>query len=101
MRWCVGRAELLGVAQVEGAQVGHQAVSATPTSVNEQRVRDPATRAQLHQSLRSLPSDRFPTLVALGEHVWVDNRDQRFSAGLQVLVHGLEQALGLTPPNPD
>jgi AcrR family transcriptional regulator len=74
------------------------AVSATPTSVNEQRVRDPATRAQLHQFLRSLPSDRFPTLVALGEHVWVDNRDQRFSAGLQVLVHGLEQALGLTHP---
>jgi hypothetical protein len=44
---------------------------------------------------------RRSTSIALGEHVWVDNRDQRFSAGLQVLVHGLEQALGLTPPNPD
>ncbi len=68
------------------------AVSGTPTSVNEQRVRDPATRTQLHQFFRSLPPDRFPALVALGEHVWVDNRDQRFTAGLQVLVDGLEHA---------
>jgi AcrR family transcriptional regulator len=68
------------------------AVSSPATSVNEQRVRDHAIRAQLHQFFRSLPPDRFPTLVALGEHVWVDNRDERFTAGLQVLVDGLEQA---------
>ena len=66
------------------------AVSDTSTSVNEQRVRDPATRAQLHQFFGSLPPDRFPALVALGEHVWVDNRDQRFTAGLDALVAGLE-----------
>jgi TetR/AcrR family transcriptional regulator, tetracycline repressor protein len=70
------------------------AVSSPTTSVNEQRVRDAATRAQLHRFFRSLPADRFPALVALGEHVWVDNRDQRFTAGLQVLVDGLEQARG-------
>jgi AcrR family transcriptional regulator len=68
------------------------AVSSPPTSVNEQRVRDPATRGQLHQFFRSLPPDRFPTLVALGEHVWLDNRDQRFTAGLDVLVDGLQHA---------
>jgi AcrR family transcriptional regulator len=68
------------------------AVSSPRTSVNEQRVRDPAIRTQLHQFFRSLPPDRFPALVALGEHVWVDNRDQRFTAGLQVLVDGLEHA---------
>jgi AcrR family transcriptional regulator len=68
------------------------AVGSTPTSINEQRVRDPATRTQLHQFFRSLPPDRFPALVALGEHVWVDNRDERFTAGLQVLVDGLEHA---------
>jgi AcrR family transcriptional regulator len=68
------------------------AVGGTPTSVNEQRVRDPATRAQLHRFFRSLPRDRFPALVALGEHVWVDNRDQRFTAGLDVLIAGLEHA---------
>ena len=68
------------------------AVSGTPTSVNEHRVRDPATRTQLHQFFRSLPPDRFPALVALGDQVWVDNRDQRFSAGLQVLVDGLAHA---------
>jgi AcrR family transcriptional regulator len=68
------------------------AVSATPTSVNEQRVRDPAVRSQLHQFFRSLPPDRFPALVALGEHVWVDNRDERFTAGLQVLADGLDHA---------
>src|SRR4029434_5344092 len=38
------------------------AVSSPSTSVNEQRVRDPATRAQLHQFFRSLPPDRFPAL---------------------------------------
>ena len=68
------------------------AVSSPATSVNEHRVRDHAIRAQLHQFFRSLPPDRFPALVALGEHVWVDNRDERFTAGLQVLVDGLEQA---------
>jgi AcrR family transcriptional regulator len=66
------------------------AVSSPRTSVNEQRVRDTAIRAQLHEFFRSLPPDRFPALVALGEHVWVDNRDERFTAGLDVLVDGLE-----------
>jgi hypothetical protein len=48
--------------------------------------------AQLHAFLRSLPADRFPTLVALGEHVWLDNRDEQFAAGLDTLVTGLETA---------
>jgi AcrR family transcriptional regulator len=68
------------------------AVSSPRTSVNEQRVRDPATRGQLHEFFRSLPPERFPALVALGEHVWLDNREERFTAGLEVLVDGLEQA---------
>src|SRR5829696_7635193 len=68
------------------------AVSSPRTSINEQRVRDTAIRGQLHEFFRTLPPDRFPALVALGEHVWVDNRDQRFTAGLQVLVDGLEHA---------
>jgi AcrR family transcriptional regulator len=68
------------------------AVSSPRTSINEQRVRDTAIRGQLHEFFRSLPPDRFPALVALGEHVWVDNRDERFTAGLQVLVDGLEHA---------
>jgi len=72
------------------------AVSGLATSVNEQRVRDPATRAQLHQFFRSLPPDRFPALVALGHHIWVDNRDERFTAGLDVLVDGLEHQHGPT-----
>jgi len=68
------------------------AVSSPRTSVNEQRVRDAAIRTQLHDFFRSLPPDRFPALVALGEHVWRDNRDERFTAGVDVLVDGLEQA---------
>ena len=74
------------------------AVSSPATSVNEQRVRDQAIRSQLHQFFRS-PPDRFLALVALGEHVWVDNRDERFAAGLQVLVDGLEHAHN-TPHRP-
>jgi len=68
------------------------AVSSPRTSVNEQRVRDAEIRSQLHEFFRSLPPERFPALVALGEHVWLDNRDQRFTAGLDVLVDGLEHA---------
>jgi TetR/AcrR family tetracycline transcriptional repressor len=68
------------------------AVSSPHTSVNEQRVRDAAIRTQLHEFFRSLPPERFPALVALGEHVWLDNREERFTAGLEVLVDGLEQA---------
>ena len=66
-----------------------------PTSVNEQRVQDTATRNQLHAFLRSLPANRFPTLVTLGEHVWLNNRDERFTAGLDTLIAGLE-----TPRHP-
>lgn len=75
------------------------AVGTTRTAVNEQRVRDAATRNQLHQFFRSLPTDRFPALVALGEHVWLDNRDERFAAGLDILLDGLEHLVEqpLTP----
>lgn len=62
----------------------------SPTSVNEQRVQDTATRSKLHAFLRSLPADRFPALAALGEYVWIDNRDERFTAGLDTLVNGLQ-----------
>jgi Tetracyclin repressor-like, C-terminal domain len=68
------------------------AVSATPTAVNEQRVRDPAIRNPTPPVLPFAAPDRFPALVALGQHVWLDNRDQRFTAGLEVLVDGLEHA---------
>ena len=68
------------------------AVSSPRTSINEQRVRDAAIRTRLHEFFRSLPTERFPALVALGEHAWLDNRDERFTAGLDVLVDGLEHA---------
>jgi AcrR family transcriptional regulator len=64
----------------------------SPTSVNEQRVRDPATRKRLHAFLRSLPADRFPTLVGLGESVWTDNSDERFIASLDTIIDGLQTA---------
>ncbi|HSV68452.1 MAG TPA: TetR/AcrR family transcriptional regulator C-terminal domain-containing protein [Mycobacteriales bacterium] len=73
-------------------------VSDTRTSVNEQRVRDAATRTRLHEFFRSLPDDRFPTLAALGEHVWLDNRAERFTSGLNILIDGLEQARHTKPP---
>ena len=68
------------------------AAGSPPISTNQQRVRDQATRTRLHQFFRSLPPDRFPVLVALGPHVWVDNRDERFSAGLEMLIDGLQRA---------
>ena len=60
------------------------------TTVNERRVQDTETRRQLHAFFRSLPTDRFPALAVLGEYVWADNRDERFSSGLDTLLAGLQ-----------
>jgi AcrR family transcriptional regulator len=60
------------------------------TTVNERRVQDTETRRDLHAFFRSLPADRFPVLAVLGEHIWADNRGERFSAGLDTLVAGLQ-----------
>lgn len=73
-------------------------VSSPRISVNEQRVQDVTTRNRLHEFFRSLPDDRFPTLIALGEHVWLDNRDERFTAGITALLDGLERAQRPPPP---
>ncbi len=62
------------------------------STVNEQRVQDPATRLRLHTFLRSLPGGQFPALVAIGAHVWADNRDERFAASIQTLLGGIEAA---------
>jgi AcrR family transcriptional regulator len=74
-------------------------VSSARISVNEQRVQDTATRKRLHEFFRSLPGDRFPTLIALGEHVWLDNRDERFTAGINALINGLKRAQRPPPPS--
>ena len=63
---------------------------ADPASPAEQRLRDTATREQLHAFFRSLPADRFPALAAYGVHAWDGDRDQRFSAGLDTLLRGLQ-----------
>jgi AcrR family transcriptional regulator len=60
------------------------------TTVNEQRVQDTEARGQLHAFFRSLPAARFPVLAVLGEHVWANNRDERFTAGLDTLLAGLQ-----------
>ncbi len=62
------------------------------TTVNERRVQDAATRSQLHAFFQALPSSRFPVLAALGEQVWADNRSERFSAGLDTILAGLQAA---------
>ena len=65
------------------------------TSVSEQRVQDATTRRQLRAFLRSLPADRFPVLASHGEHVWVTDRNERFTTSLNTLIAGLQ-----TPPGP-
>jgi AcrR family transcriptional regulator len=62
------------------------------TSASEQRLQDTATRHQLHAFLRSLPADRFPVLATLGEHVWLEDRDERFTASIHTLISGLQAA---------
>ncbi|HLK78154.1 MAG TPA: TetR/AcrR family transcriptional regulator [Streptosporangiaceae bacterium] len=63
-----------------------------PTSPGEQRVQDTATRRELHDFLHSLPASRFPALTALGAYAWADDRDQRFTVGLDTLISSLEAA---------
>jgi AcrR family transcriptional regulator len=63
---------------------------ADPTSPAEQRLRDSATREQLRAFFRSLPPSRFPTLASHGIHAWEGDRDQRFTAGLETLLRGLQ-----------
>ena len=65
---------------------------ADPTSPAEQRLRDGATRQQVHAFLRALPADRFPALAVLGQYAWADDRDQRFASGLDALIRGLQAA---------
>jgi AcrR family transcriptional regulator len=60
------------------------------TSASEQRVQDATTRRRLRAFLRSLPADRFPVLATLGEHVWLPDRDERFTASLDTLISGLQ-----------
>jgi AcrR family transcriptional regulator len=67
---------------------------ADPTSPAEQRLRDSATRQRLDAFLRTLPASRFPILAAHGTHVWEDDRDQRFTAGLETLLRGLQTGSG-------
>jgi AcrR family transcriptional regulator len=67
---------------------------ADSTSPAEQRLRDAGTRKELHAFLRSLPASRFPTLAAGGTYAWDDDRDQRFSWGLDTLLRGLQAAPG-------
>lgn len=87
-----GQTFFLIVGYTLGFEIGN-----TNTSTNQQRVQDPTSRHQLHQFLRSLPDDRFPTLVTLGDQIWLDNRDERFTTGLDVLMDGLKQR---TNPQP-
>ena len=70
------------------------------TTVNEQRAQDPATRRQLHAFFRSLPAEQFPALASLGQHVWAANRDQRFTAGLDTLLAGLQASKARRPSRP-
>ena len=65
---------------------------ADPTSPAEQRLGDSAARQQLHAFLRSLPASSFPTLAAHGTHAWADDREERFTSGLDTLICGLQEA---------
>ena len=65
---------------------------ADPASPAEQRLRDSAARQQLHAFLRSLPASSFPTLAAHGTYAWADDREQRFTSGLDTLICGLQTA---------
>ncbi|WP_300611937.1 TetR/AcrR family transcriptional regulator C-terminal domain-containing protein [Trebonia sp.] len=63
----------------------------------EQRPRDTLTRQELHAFPRSLPAGRFPALAAYGPGVGANDRDQRFTSGLDTLLRGLQDAARPSP----
>ena len=65
---------------------------AGPASPAEQRLGDGAARQQLHAFLRSLPTSRFPTLATYGTYAWANDREERFTSGLDTLMCGLQAA---------
>ncbi len=65
---------------------------AGPASPAEQRLGDSAARQRLHTFLRSLPASSFPTLAAHGTDAWADDREERFTSGLDTLICGLQTA---------
>ena len=65
---------------------------AGPASPAEQRLGDGAARQQLHAFLRSLPASRFPTLATRGTYAWANDREERFTSGLDALMCGLQAA---------
>jgi TetR/AcrR family tetracycline transcriptional repressor len=73
---------------------------AGPASPAEQRLGDSAARQQLHAFLRALPASSFPTLAKHGTHAWADDREQRFTSGLDTLICGLQAAQRLFTPSP-
>jgi AcrR family transcriptional regulator len=65
---------------------------AGPSSPAEQRLGDSTARQHVHAFLCSLPASSFPTLAAHGTHAWADNREERFTSGLDTLIRGLQAA---------
>jgi AcrR family transcriptional regulator len=57
----------------------------------EQRLQNAQTSRQLLESLRSLPTDRFPVLAAIGEQIWTSDRDERFTASMNTIITGLRR----------
>src|SRR5260370_341977 len=56
------------------------------------RLGDSAARRRLPPFLRPLPASSFPTLAAHGTHAWADDREERFTSGLDTLICGLQTA---------
>ena len=93
---CPGRQAALAYRLIHDYILGF--ALADRTTASEQRIQDTTTRRDLHAFLRSLPADRFPALTAYGEHVWADDRDERFTASLRILLNGLQATLPAHQP---
>jgi len=65
---------------------------AGPSSPAEQSLGDSVARQQVHAFLCSLPASSSPTLAAYGAYAWADDRDERFTSGLNTLIRGLQAA---------
>jgi AcrR family transcriptional regulator len=61
---------------------------------NLDRAYDDSELARVHGHFDTLDPGRYPGLVALGRHIWAPVLDERFEAGLQIVIDGVAAAQG-------
>lgn len=70
--------------------IGFEATFSAATG-NLERAYDPAALARIHAHFDEVDPDERPGLAILGRHIWAPQLDERFLAGLAIVLDGIER----------